>query len=248
MIFIKLQKFLQQLGYSRRAADKQIFNGKVKVNGKTVTVPWHDVEENDEIFIEGKAHKVKYRKNYVYYVLHKPVGYVTSLKDPKEKMTISKLISKIKEPVKPAGRLDKDVSGVLILTNDGDLINILTHARYGVEKVYIAKVSKRLSKSSIFKIEKGVYNEGEFLKCKKAFIKKLGKNHSIVKVIMTEGKKHEVKRLFKSIGCEVLELKRVSHGPIHISLVPKPGEIKKITGIYLKKLLNLKHLEKLGEG
>jgi len=238
---IKLQKYLQQLGYSRRKADELVFKGKVKVNGVLADKPWIVVNENDRIEIEGEIIKVKPQNKYVYYVLNKPKGYVSSLYDPKETMTLKLLIKDIKEPVKPAGRLDKDTTGVLILTNDGDLINILTSARFGIKKVYVAKVSGVVEFEKLLKLKNGIKDNGDFLKLEYFEILEKGFDYSIVKVEMIKGKKHEIKRLFKHIGHEVMELKRIAHGPIDISLVPKPGQIKKIEGKHLERLLSLKN-------
>ncbi|SHH54268.1 ribosomal large subunit pseudouridine synthase B [Thermosipho atlanticus DSM 15807] len=229
------------MGYSRRKADEMVFDGKVEVNGKIIKEPWYDVKEKDEIKINGKSRIVKFRKKYVYCVLNKPKGYVSSLYDPKEKKTLKNLLKNIKEPLKPAGRLDKDVTGVLILTNDGDLINVLTSAKYGIEKIYIVKVKGSVKKEELKKLKRGFEDNGEFLICKDVSILEKGFDYTILKIVMIKGKKHEVKRLFKHIGHKVLELKRISHGPIDISLVPRPGQLEKIEGKILEKLLELKN-------
>lgn len=235
---IKLQKYLQLCGFARRKADQYIISGRVKVNDKVVREPWFRVTENDIITLDGKVLK---KVEYEYYVLNKPKGYVTTLYDPKQKNTIKKLIEHIKTPLKPAGRLDKDTTGILILTNDGELIDILTSAKYGVRKVYIAKVKGVVSFEDLLKLKEGIYDNDEFLKLEYFDILEKGFNYSIVKVELIKGKKHEVKRLFKYIGHDVLELKRIAHGPINISLVPNEGDIKKIEGKLLDKLLELKN-------
>jgi 23S rRNA pseudouridine2605 synthase len=233
-----LQKYLQLCGFSRRKADDLIINGKIKVNNNIIREPWYEIKKVDIVLYNEK---VLEPKKYEYYVLHKPKGYVTTLYDPKEKNTIKKLISPFtKTPLKPAGRLDKDTTGVLILTNDGDLINILTSARYGIKKIYIAKVKGVVNFKDLLELKKGIKDEGEFLKLERFEVLEKGFDYSIVKVEMIKGKKHEIKRLFKNIGHDVIELRRISHGPVDISLVPEPGQIKKLDGEVLKKLLNLK--------
>ncbi|ABR30285.1 pseudouridine synthase [Thermosipho melanesiensis] len=236
---IKLQRILQICGFARRKADELIFSKKVKVNGKIVTKPWFDVKVDDEITVEGKKFTLP---KFEYYVLHKPKGYVTSLYDPKEKNTIKEFFKD--KPLKPAGRLDKDVSGVLILTNDGDLIDVLTNAKYGVKKVYIAKITGRVKFEDLLSLKKGIYDKGDFLKLEHFDILEQGFNYSTVKVEMIKGKKHEVKRLFEKIGHKVLELRRIKHGPVSISLAPNPGDMRKIEGEILKKLLKLKRRKK----
>jgi len=240
---IKLQKYLQLCGFARRKADEYITSKRVIVNGKTVDEPWFEVNEDDNVLVDGKILKPN---QFEYYVLHKPKDYVTTLFDPKQKKTIGELIKHIKTPLKPAGRLDKDATGVLILTNDGELIDILTSAKYKVKKEYIVKVKGIVSVEKLIKLKEGIYDKGDFLKLEHFKIIEKSSDYSIVRVELIKGKKHEIKRLFSSIGHKVLELKRISHGPISISLVPNEGELRKIEGEKLKKLLVLKriHVEK----
>ncbi len=148
--------------------------------------------------------------------------------------------------MKPAGRLDKDATGVLILTNDGELIDILTSAKYKVKKEYIVKVKGIVSVEKLIKLKEGIYDEGDFLNLEHFKIIEKSSDYSIVRVELIKGKKHEIKRLFSPIGHKVLELKRISHGPISISIVPNEGDLKKIEEEHLKKLLELKrlHVEK----
>ncbi|MGC8820682.1 MAG: pseudouridine synthase [Fervidobacterium sp.] len=245
MGYIKLQKVLQNLGFSRRKADLLIINGDVQVNNSIVTEPWYDVDEKDVVTVDNQKF-THFTSRMYYYILHKPKGYVSTLKDPKQRNTIGKLISKKLPPevalkIKPAGRLDKDVNGVLILTNDGQLLNILTSAKFGVEKVYIAKVQGRVNIENISRIKNGIKDNGEFLKCEDIEILSYTDKHSIVKITMIKGKKHEVKRLMAYIGNSVIELTRISHGPIDISLSPKEGDLVPIEGENLKKLIDLKY-------
>ncbi|ONN27570.1 pseudouridine synthase [Thermosipho affectus] len=232
---IKLQKYLQLCGYARRKADIIIFSGRIKVNNKVVKEPWYEVKNSDVVSLDNQKLT---SNNFEYYALHKPKGYVTTLYDPKEKKTIKEFFKD--KPLKVAGRLDKDATGVLILTNDGELINILTSAKYRVKKVYIVKVKGKINFKELLTLKKGIWDNGEFLRLEYFEILDVGFNYSTVKVEMIKGKKHEVKRLFKNINHEVLELKRISHGPIDISFVPNPGDIKEIKGKLLKKLLKLK--------
>lgn len=235
---IKLQKYLQMCGFARRKADQYIIAGRVTVNGKVVDKPWFDVKDDDIVMLDNK--KLKINQKFEYYVLHKPKGYATTLYDPKQKKTIKELIKHIKTPVKPAGRLDKDATGVLILTNDGKLIDILTNAKYGVKKEYIVKVSGSVSFNDLLKLKKGIYDERDFLKLEYFDILEKGFDYSIIKVVLIKGKKHEIKRLFKSLGHKVLELKRIAHGPISISIVPNEGDLTKLKGKDLERLLKLK--------
>lgn len=242
---MKLQKFLQSKGYSRRMADKLVFNGEVSVNEKQVFEPWYEVNFGDKVQVENKNYTFDDRnQDYSYYVLHKPKGYSTTLSDPKQKHTVATLLQEKNlqhlNHLKPVGRLDKDVEGVVILTDDGDLINILTSARYGVEKVYVAKVRGKVKKEDLEKLRNGIEDNRDFLKCENAVVIEMHKDYSIVKVTMIKGRKHEVKRLFSSIGNPVVNLIRISHGPVDITLVPNPGDIVEIRANVLDKLLEIK--------
>lgn len=244
---IKLQKFLQQVGYSRRKADELIKQNFVYVNKSLVLEPWYEIRENDVITVNGSDYIYKSQsEEFYYYAYHKPKGYVSSFYDPKEEKYIGKLIKEklpqIADKLKIAGRLDKDVTGVLILTNDGELINILTSAKYGVEKVYLAMIKGKITNEETKIIKNGIVDEDEFLKCEDVKILEADKNFSKVKITMIKGKKHEVKRLMSYIDHPIMELKRISHGPVNISIVPQQNDLVKITGEMLNQLISLKKL------
>jgi len=242
---MKLQKYLQQLGYSRRKADDLAFTGRVMVNNQRIEQPWYEINEGDVVSIDGVDYVVQFETRFEYYVLNKPKGYVSSLSDPKEDKTIGEILKKRNlTNLKPVGRLDKDASGVIILTNDGDLINVLTSARYGTERVYRAKVKGKVTRAKLEMLKSGIEDEGEFLKCEDAKIVEEQVGYSLVEVKMIKGKKHEVKRLFAHIGNPIVELVRTKYGPIDISIVPNQGDIAKIRGDLLKALLDIKRLAK----
>ncbi|HCL98279.1 MAG TPA: pseudouridine synthase [Fervidobacterium sp.] len=242
---MKLQKYLQQLGYSRRKADDLAFTGRIMVNNQRIEQPWYEINEGDVVSIDGVDYVVQFETRFEYYVLNKPKGYVSSLSDPKEDKTIGEILRKRNlTNLKPVGRLDKDASGVIILTNDGELINVLTSARYGTERVYKAKVKGKVARAKLEMLKSGIEDEGEFLKCEDAKIVEEQVGYSLVEVKMIKGKKHEVKRLFAHIGNPVVELVRTKYGPIDISIVPNQGDIAKIRGDLLKALLDIKRLAK----
>ncbi|MFN6991444.1 MAG: pseudouridine synthase, partial [Fervidobacterium sp.] len=139
------------------------------MNNEKVTEPWFDVKEDDIVEIENVQYVVSTSDKKIYYVIHKPKGYVSSLYDPKEEKNIGNLLKEklpnISKKLRIAGRLDKDVTGVLILTNDGELINILTNAKFEVKKVYLAKVKGEIQHKNIKDIKNGIIDNGEFLKC-----------------------------------------------------------------------------------
>lgn len=232
---IKLQTFLQKIGEgSRREIGNLIVSGKIKVNGEVIREPWFKVVEEDIIEIHGKKIHVKNAiskmNDYVYYLIHKPVGYLSALKDDRGRKTISDLIKdNIKEKVFHVGRLDYNTSGLMLLTNDGDLANLLLHPKRKVYKTYKALINKHIKENDLKKLEEGIIIEGGY-KTQPAKIEKVQKKgkYSEVTLSIHEGKKRQVRLMFKSLGFNVLKLKRIKFGPWTIDEVRNPGDIKKL--------------------
>ncbi len=220
-----LQKYIAQSGYcSRRKAEELIKQGRVTLNGKIAKIG-DKVNKGDQVIIQGK--KIKLPKEQIYIILNKPKGYVcTSRKFKKEKNVFDLL--PIKEKLSLAGRLDKDSRGLVLLSNDGDLIQKLTHPRYEHEKEYIVKIKneQNLSQSIIMeKFIKGIdIGEGDGIVSAKK-IKFLGNNK--FRIILTSGKKRQIRRMFKALNCKVLDLERIRIGNIKLGKLKK-GEWKKI--------------------
>lgn len=204
----RLQKVIAQSGYcSRRKAEELISQGKVKVNGELITELGTKVNYTDTIVINGKTLNNKEEK--VYYLLNKPRGVITSAKDEKGRKTVLDFIPSDKR-VYPVGRLDYDTTGVLLLTNDGELTNLLIHPRNHVEKTYIAKVKGLVMKQDIDKLCRGVIIDGKKTSKAKAKVKKMDKktDTTLVQLTIYEGRNHQIKKMFEAIGYEVLKLKR----------------------------------------
>lgn len=204
----RLQKVIAQTGYcSRRKAEELIEAGKVEVNGKVIREMGVKVSYDDDITIDGNAINVKEEK--VYFLLNKPRGIITSTSDDKKRKTVIDLIETDKR-IYPVGRLDYDTTGVLLLTNDGDLTNMLIHPRNNVEKLYIAKIKGIPTKEELTKLAKGVIIDGHKTSRAKVKLKKLDRksNTSVIELIIHEGKNHQVKKMFEAIGYEVVKLRR----------------------------------------
>lgn len=200
---IRLQKYLADCGIaSRRRAEVFIIQGKVKVNGEVIKELGTKVKPDDTIEFAGKVVKPKQEKIYI--MLNKPIGYLSTVKKGKEKgKTVLDLV-KAKERIFPVGRLDKNSSGLLILTNDGDLALKLTHPRYEKEKEYLVEVNKEISKDFIDKMEKGVkIEQGKTLPVK---VKQLGVRK--FEIILKEGKKRQIRRMCERLGNQVKSLHR----------------------------------------
>lgn len=233
----RLQKVIANSGYtSRRKAEELILNGKVRVNGKIVSELGIKVNENDDIIVNGKP-LIKQLKEY--YLLYKPRGVITSTSDDKERKTVVDLINTTKR-VYPVGRLDYDTTGVLLLTNDGELTNILTHPSSEVDKVYIAKVKGLIGKEQIRTLENGVIIDGIKTSKATARIKNYDKktDHSIVELIIHEGRNHQVKKMFEAIGYTVLKLRRERYAFLDLTGL-KSGEYRKLNPKEVKKLYSL---------
>lgn len=209
----RLNKYLADCGVgSRRECDKLIADGCVKINGKIASLG-ANVEENDSVSVNGRRVTLK-TKNY-YIMLHKPKGCVTTVKDDLGRKTVMDFVD-IKARLFPVGRLDYDTEGLLILTNDGDVANKLTHPKNNVEKVYVARLSGSLTEAERQTLERGVEIDGR--KTMPARVKILAKDehHTRVEVTITEGRNRQVKKMFESVGKEVEFLKRVAEGELRL--------------------------------
>lgn len=203
----RLQKVIANAGYtSRRKAEELILAGKVRVNGEVIEELGIKVNPNDTIEVEGN---VLENTEKVYFLLNKPRGVITSVTDDKKRKTVVDLINTDKR-IYPVGRLDYDTTGALILTNDGELANLLMHPKNEIDKVYVAKVKGLIGKKELNALSNGVYIDNIKTSKGKARILKYDKktDTSIVELTIHEGKNHQVKNMFKVIGYDVLKLKR----------------------------------------
>lgn len=232
----RLQKYLSSCGIaSRRKSEELILAGKVKVNGKVVTELGTKVSEKDEVEVENME---VYKKEKEYYLLYKPEKTICSVSDEKGRTTIVDLIE-TDEKIFPVGRLDYDTTGLILLTNDGELTNKLTHPKGYVEKTYIAKVSGIVTGKEIHELEEGIELEGVKTKKARAKLKKIDKknNKSYVELTITEGRNHQVKNMFAALGHKVLKLKRISYAFFNLEGM-KIGEYRRLTAKEVKQLYN----------
>ena len=236
----RLQKIIAMKGFcSRRKAEELIASGKVKVNGELVTTMGYKASVNDFITIDGNP--LDEVEDKVYYLLNKPRGVVTTSSDEKGRKTVVDLIN-TKKRVYPVGRLDYDTTGIILLTNDGELTNYLIHPKNKIEKVYVAKLEGIITKENLKVLCKGVNIDGyKTSKCKAKILKiDKRKNSSVVELIIHEGKNHQVKKMFKAIGFEVLKLKRESIAFLTLDGV-KSGEYRELSVKEVKKLYGEKN-------
>jgi len=211
---VRLNKFLSAAGVaSRRQADDLIAIGRVTINGEVITRLGVVIDETkDRVTVDGRPVKLPAEK--IYLVLNKPKGYLVTLRDDFGRQTVLDLVRHCPQRVFPVGRLDKDTEGVLLLTNDGDLGYRLAHPKYGVEKIYVAIMEGQVAPDIVQKIERGIDIGGGELATGKAEIVSVAANKSVVQLILREGRKREVKRIFDTLGHRIMHLKRVSFAGI----------------------------------
>lgn len=233
----RLQKVMAAAGVaSRRASEELILEGRVSVNGTVVRELGFQVSDGDEVIVDGKSLK---RENKVYFVMNKPAGCLSTTSDDLNRRTVTDLIS-CNERIFPIGRLDFDTTGTLLLTNDGDFMNALIHPRFQVEKEYHVKVSGLLRREESALISKGV-NIGDGVTAPaKIFDVRYDdtKTNTYLKIIIHEGKYHEIKRMFEKIGHPVLKLSRARFGSVSCDGL-KQGEYRRLKPHEIKQLWNL---------
>lgn len=233
----RLQKIIANYGYcSRRKAEELILAGKVMVNGVVVDTLGAKASLSDSIVVEGKSLK---EASLEYVLLYKPRGVISSASDDKGRKTVLDIV-KSDNRLYPVGRLDYDTSGLILLTNDGKLTNLLTHPSYEFEKTYIAKINEAVIPSKVKLLSSGVLVDGKKTARAKVRIKKIDrKNHkSIIELTIHEGRYHQVKKMFSAIGYEVASLKRERYGFLTLDGLTS-GEYRFLSIKEVKKLYNL---------
>ena len=229
----RLQKYMARCGVaSRRKCEEIILNSKVKVNDNIVNELGVKIDPSkDKVFYNGK--RILPEENKLYIMLNKPEGYITSVKDEKGRKTILDLV-KVDERIYPIGRLDYDSSGLILLTNDGDIYNKIIHPRVEVEKKYIALCKGIFSDEEVRKFENGIDIGGYITANAKMRIidkekdKKTNAVNSLVEIIIHEGKNRQIRKMCSALGHEVITLKRISIGDIKLGYL-KRGEWRNLT-------------------
>lgn len=231
----RLNKYIASSGLcSRRKADELIESGVVSVNGKKITELGFLVSPKDKVFVNQKMIRpVKLE----YYKFYKPAGYITTADDEKGRKTIYDLLPENMYHLKPVGRLDKDSTGLLILTNDGDLINALTHPSVKVPKVYLVSIDSVIHKHELEQMANGIELEPGKTAYADITVLEADKKHSMMQITLYQGMNRQIRRMFEYFGYEVKTLKRVQHAIISIEGLNR-GEFKPIKPRQIKDLKN----------
>ncbi len=235
---IRLQKIIAQ-GYdlSRRAAEKAILSGRVTVNGKTVSILGTKVNpKTDIVCVDGKT--VELPKQYYYLAYYKPCGQLVTKHDPYGRETIWTMLPRWKPILNSAGRLDLNSEGLLILTNDGSLINALTHPRHAIRKVYEVRIKGVPNESKIKRLQNGIKLAEGLTKPAKVKVIDKQKNSTVLEIIIEEGKKRQIRRMCQAIGHSVIALKRIAVGNITLGNM-SPGQSRQLTNKEIEGLMKL---------
>ncbi|MCI5124492.1 MAG: rRNA pseudouridine synthase [Candidatus Electrothrix sp. AR5] len=230
----RIQKIIAHAGIcSRRKAEEYIAQGRVKVDGKPVTQPGLKVDpEQVVITVDGKPLQ---EEKKIYILLHKPRGYVTTMSDPQGRPIVTDLLPEIQERLFPVGRLDLDSEGALLLTNDGALTNQVLHPRFEVNKTYQATVRNLPKKSDLQRLEQGIVLDGKKTWPAQLRVLKKKKDAAVIEIIIHEGKKRQVRKMFQAVGHPVIRLKRTAYGRLLLENLPE-GSYRFLDQIDIKKL------------
>ncbi len=236
-VAMRLNKYIASAGVcSRRKADELIANGNVKINGVVIREMGAQVEEGDAVSVNGTEIKADAAKVYV--AVNKPMGYITSMDDDKDRQTVADLVADIPERLFPVGRLDYNTTGLLIMTNDGALTYALTHPKHEVSKTYVATVAGVLSNARLARLRKGVDIGGFVTSPAQVRVLRQNPRSAVVEISIHEGKNRQVRKMFAAVGNKVQSLERVAIGDIRLGRL-LPGHYRKLTKAEIEYLKSL---------
>ncbi|MDH6364928.1 23S rRNA pseudouridine2605 synthase [Enterococcus sp. PF1-24] len=233
----RLQKVIAHAGIaSRRKAEEYILAGRVKVNGKVIKELGVQVGRGDQVEVDGIPIT---QENHVYYLLYKPKGVISAVKDDKNRRVVTDLIGDETRRIYPVGRLDYDTTGLLLLTNDGEFAQVLTHPSNEIDKVYVAKVKGLATKELLMPLRKGIRIEGKKTAPARFNIISVDPktNSSVVELTIHEGRKHQVKNMLQAVQLPVQKLKRERFGSLTLQGL-RPGQFRELSKKEVKQLLH----------
>lgn len=233
----RINKYLAELGIaSRRAIDKMIEEGKIKVNG-VLAESGIKVNEQDEIIINGKSVNSKQKSEKVYFILNKPKRVLSTAKDERGRKTVVDMID-TKERIFPIGRLDYDTEGLLILTNDGEIFNKVIHPRTEVYKTYLVEARGNINLTTLNRLKRGIMLDNKMTLPAKAKILLADEHHTVLHFAIKEGRNRQVRRMFDSVGHSVINLKRIMLGELTLDGL-EIGDYRPLTKKEIKYLYSL---------
>ena len=231
---IRLQKYLSQCAVaSRRKSEELILSGKVKVNGKVAGLGDKIDPRRDTVTVSGK--KIVSSKKHYYIMLRKPRGFITTMEDEMGRKCVAELVKDVGARVYPVGRLDRDSEGLLIMTNDGDFANHLTHPSKHVPKTYRVTVRPNVTEDQLIAFNEGIEIDGRKTAPADAHIIEKGENRVVLEVIIHEGRNRQIRRMCEALGLVVARLKRTHIGSIKLGMLPQ-GKWRNLTEDEVHKL------------
>ncbi len=232
---IRLQKYLALSGVaSRRNAEKMILDGRVAVNHVTVTAMGVQVDEsNDLVEVDGTAVSIENEKHYIAY--YKPLGEVSTVYDPEGRSTVMDKFRDYPVRLYPVGRLDYDSEGLLLLTNDGDMMNHVLHPSHEVGKVYLTKISNQISDEEMHSLRRGVVIDGRLTSPAEVRLIRREAFDTVLLISIHEGRNRQIRKMIDAVGHQVVSLKRVAFGPVSLGDLPC-GHWRKLTSKEIEEL------------
>ncbi len=225
----RIQKVLSEQGLcSRRAAEQIIAEGRVTLNGRPVSLGDKMDTQRDLLAVDGQAVRIPKRTEYYYYMLHKPRGYVTTMSDERGRKTVVDLMGGTPVRVYPVGRLDKDSEGLLLMTNDGNFANMLSHPSHGVAKTYRVTVHPRAEEEQILQLSNGVMLEDGMTQPAVIHVVVDEPGRTVMEMSIKEGRNRQIRRMCEAVGLQVARLRRISLGPVRLGMLA-PGKYRELT-------------------
>ena len=241
---VRLQKYMAEAGIaSRRKSEELIAAGKVRVNGKVAEIGDKINPRTDKVTVSGK--KVVKSKKQVYIMLHKPRGFITTMHDEMDRKCVAELIADVPERVYPVGRLDRESEGLLLLTNDGEFANALTHPSKHVPKTYRVTVRPDVTKEQLESFENGIEIDGKMTLPAEVRVLDKQAGRVVLEVVIYEGRNRQIRKMCESLGLEVARLKRTKIGSLKLGML-KPGEYRYLHEEEIHGLLVAAEVKKRG--
>lgn len=233
---VRLQKFIADCGIcSRRKAEEMIAAGKVRVNGKVASIGDKVDPARDKVMAGSKKVIAANARRNVYIMLHKPRGYITTMSDEQGRKCVAELVSDYHTRVFPVGRLDKDSEGLLLMTNDGEFANFISHPRSHVSKTYRVTLRGKTDDETVAKLQTGIMLDGQkTLPCEVIIISR-AEDRSVLQITLFEGRNRQIRRMCEACGLEVIRLKRTHIGRVKLGML-KVGDYRELTSDEVRSL------------
>ncbi len=239
---VRLQKYLSDCGVaSRRKAEELIAAGRVKVNGKPAVIGDKIIPGKDTVVVSGK--KVIKTKKKTYIMLHKPRGYITTLSDELGRKCVAQLVEDVGTRVYPVGRLDRDSEGLLLMTDDGEFANAMTHPSKHVPKTYRVTIRPSITEEQITALSTGIEIDGKVTMPSEVHILEKAEGRVVIELVIYEGRNRQIRKMCESLGLEVARLKRTQIGSVKLGML-KPGDWRNLTDDEVRKLMASSSLDR----